>query len=88
MANKVSSLTFRAGKVAVAAADDGQQAAQQLTILKTIEVESRYAGWIHCFLTDSAEATAIEAAAAAVETPVAVRMLSKRRTALLAFSAT
>ena len=58
MANKVSSLTFRAGKVAVAAADDGQQAAQQLTILKTIEVESRYAGWIHCFLTDSAEATA------------------------------
>jgi E3 ubiquitin-protein ligase MYCBP2 len=62
MANKISSLTFRAGKTsAAAAADDGQQAAAgqpPLTVLKTVEVESRYAGWIHCFLTDSVETTA------------------------------
>jgi E3 ubiquitin-protein ligase MYCBP2 len=54
MANKVSSLTFRSGKTATGGAEEAGQA--PLAILKTVEVESRFAGWIHCFLTDSAEA--------------------------------
>jgi E3 ubiquitin-protein ligase MYCBP2 len=60
IANKVSLLIFRAGKATAAAAggaaaaeEAGQAAAAQLTVLKTVEVESRHAGWILCFLTDS-----------------------------------
>jgi E3 ubiquitin-protein ligase MYCBP2 len=59
MANKVSLLIFRAGKATAAAgaaaAEEAGQAASQLTVLKTVEVESRHAGWILCFLTDSME---------------------------------
>ncbi len=59
IANKVSLLIFRAGKAtavaggAAAAEEAGQAAAAQLTVLKTVEVESRHAGWILCFLTDA-----------------------------------
>jgi hypothetical protein len=60
IANKVSLLIFRAGKATAAAAgaaaaaeEAGQAAAAQLTVLKTVEVESRHAGWILCFLTDA-----------------------------------
>ena len=40
--NKVGTLTFKSGKTV----DD-------LTVLKNVEVENRFAGWVTCFLTDS-----------------------------------
>ena len=40
--NKVSSLTFKSGR----SIDD-------LTVLRNVDIESRFAGWVTCFLTDN-----------------------------------
>jgi E3 ubiquitin-protein ligase MYCBP2 len=42
LGNKVANITFKAGK-----------SSEELTVIKQIDVESRFAGWISCFLPDS-----------------------------------